>query len=117
MSALALSRSMPFSVHAAPAAVHPARLHWGLVVQTCICVVPAMALGFIGQFWPGAKYMMAALGLLLVWNLYTGRKHECVALVLGCIPVLSFFRGFFFYYAILVFLGAALALWVAQTPA
>src|SRR5207245_8602876 len=79
--------------------------------------VPAMALGFIGQFWPGAKYMMASLGLLLAWNLYSGRHHEAVALVLGCIPVLSFFRGFFFYYAIMVFLGAAIAFWLVKNTA
>src|SRR5438067_6045219 len=116
MSAVTFSPSLASPAPVAEAAPRPARLHWGVVAQTGICVVPAMALAFFGQFWPGAKYMMACLGLLLVWNLYAGRKHEAVALVLGSMPVLSFFRGFFFYYAIMVFLGAAIAVWIVKTP-
>jgi O-antigen ligase len=88
-----------------------ARLHWQLIAQLCICVVPAMAFLALGHLMLGARYFAISLFVVLGYFLVKGDKYEYLALVIGAVPALSFFREVFFYFSTIVFIGGGLLLW------
>jgi O-antigen ligase len=88
-----------------------AGLHWSLIARLCICIVPAMAaLGF-GHLMLGARYLALSLFISLGYLLVKGDKYEYLALVIGALPAMGFFREVFFYFSIFVFLGGGLLMW------
>ena len=75
----------------------PARLHYPVLVQVAVCVLPAMTLVGIGQFFLGAYALFACLFALLAYHLLARRGAEATAIAIAVIPVLMLLRGLFFY--------------------
>src|SRR5579862_5302092 len=88
-----------------------ASLHWQLIPQLAVCVVPALASVGLGHLLLGARYIMASLTLFLAYHFVKGHKYEYMALTVAALPALAFFRGAFFYYSIILFLAGGLLLW------
>jgi O-antigen ligase len=88
-------------------------LHWQLIVQLAICVVPALGSVGFGHLMPGARYMVGSLFVFLAYHFLKGNSYEYLALAVAALPALSFLRGVFFYYSIIVFLAGGLLLWAA----
>lgn len=59
----------------------------------------------------GARYLAISLFVSLGYLLVKGDKYEYLALTVGALPALGFFREVFFYFSTIVFLGGGLLLW------
>jgi O-antigen ligase len=68
------------------------------------------ALG-LGHLMLGARYLAISLFVSLGYLLVKGDKYEYLALTVGALPALGFFREVFFYFSTIVFLGGGLLLW------
>lgn len=68
------------------------------------------SLGF-GHLILGARYLALSLFIFLGYLLVKGDKYEYIALAVGALPALGFFREVFFYFSTIVFLGGGLVLW------
>ena len=110
-----MNSAIPFSADIELPALRArdAKLHWQLIGRLCICVVPATALLGFGHLLLGARYLALSLFVNLGYLLVKGDKYEYLALAIGAVPALSFFREVFFYFSIIVFLGGGLLLWAS----
>ena len=93
--------------------VRNARLHWQVIVQLAICVVPALGSVGFGHLMLGARYMVGSLFVFLGYHFVKRNSYEYLALAVASLPALGLLRGVFFYYSIIIFLGGGLLLWVA----
>jgi O-antigen ligase len=113
-----MNSAIPFSadIELPAIRVREAGLHWPLIARLGICIVPAMISLGIGHLLLGARYLAISLFLTLAYLLAKGDRYGYLALAIGALPALGFFREVFFYYSIIVFLGGGLLLWacVAQ---
>ena len=108
-----MNSAIPFSadIELPALTARDARLHWQLFARLGICVGPAIvSLGF-GHLMLGARYFALSLFVFLGYLLVKGDKYEYMALSIGALPALAFFREVFFYFSIIVFLGGGLLLW------
>jgi O-antigen ligase len=90
--------------------VRNARLHWQLIVQLAVCIVPALGSTGLGHLTLGARYLVGSLFVFLAYHFLKGNSYEYLALAVAALPALGFLRGVFFYYSIIVFLGGGLLL-------
>src|SRR5438270_12329899 len=95
--------------------VREAKLHWQPMARLAVCVVPAVFFLGFGHLMLGARYLAISLSVMLLYLLVKGDHHEYMAVVIGALPVLSFFRDVFFYFSIIVFLGGGLLLWICKS--
>jgi O-antigen ligase len=92
-----------------------AKLHWQPMARLAVCVVPAVVSLGLGNLMLGARYFAISLFLMLGYLLVKGDHHEYMAVAIGALPALSFFRDVFFYFSIAVFLGGGLLLWACKS--
>ena len=73
-----------------------------VIVQSLICIVPAMAAVGIGAPQAGAYYFFAAYLGFLGWSLLCGYSVRALALTVGVLPGLSLFRDLFLYNSVIL---------------
>ncbi|MGH9691530.1 MAG: O-antigen ligase family protein [Candidatus Acidiferrales bacterium] len=91
--------------------VRSSTFDWSVLIQLCVCVIPAMATIDMGQPLLGARYLAGSLFLLLGYHVLTRNRYKFMSLLVGAGPALGLTRGLFFYDSILVFLAVGSILW------
>jgi len=91
-------------------------LHWSLLGQLALCVVPAMAAVFVARPLLGAQYTLAALLAVLGYHVIRQDRFAFACVVLGSLPVLNLMRGLFFYYGVMALLAGSVLMWMALSP-
>lgn len=67
-------------------------------------------MGF-GHLMAGARYLVVSLAVMLGYLFVKRDRFGYMALAVGALPALSFMRGVFFYFSIIVFLCGGLLMW------
>jgi O-antigen ligase len=88
-----------------------ASLHWEIIAQMCMCVIPGLSLVAIGAPVVGARVLAISLALMVVYHLLKGNRYELMALVLASLPAVELLRGLFLYSGVVIFLTMGLLLW------
>src|SRR5580704_9198399 len=91
--------------------VRSSKFDWVVIVQVCICTIPAMATIDIAQPTWGARYLAGTLFLMLGYYVVVRDRYRYLSLFLGMTPALVLMRGLFFYNSPIFFLGMGFALW------
>ncbi|MCA1602831.1 MAG: O-antigen ligase family protein [Acidobacteria bacterium] len=92
------------------------KLDWILLAQVSVCVVPAMGLVALGNFYTGVRWFFTILLLLLTRFLLTKNRLGFVSLLVSSIPPLMLLRGFFYYNASIALLATGIVLWFIASP-
>ena len=88
-----------------------ATIHWPVIAQLLVAVMPAMAAVALGSPANGARWYFFAMGASLLWHALARNRVRFVCLFAGSIPVAMILRGFFYFNSISVILLAGLLLW------
>jgi len=86
-------------------------LHWSLLLQVALCLVPSMTLLGMGNYSLAATVFYVLFGMVLLGAVIRRNPVDVTVLTLGCLPGLMLLRDFFFYSSVEGFLGLAVAIW------
>ena len=78
----------------------PIGLHYPILAETMLCVVPALALVAVGRIRPAALVLYAGVLLFLAYHFVRREFVQCTTLVIGATPALMLLRGYFYYSAL-----------------
>ncbi len=88
-----------------------AAIHWPVIAQLLVAVLPAMAAVGKGSPADGARWYFFAMGAFLLWHALARNRVRFVCLFAGSIPVAMILRRFFYFNSINIILLAGLLLW------
>jgi O-antigen ligase len=86
-------------------------LHWSLLLQVALCIVPSMTLLGLGDYSLAAMVFYALFGLVLLGAVIRRDPVNVTVLTIGCLPALMLLRDYFYYSSVEGFLGLTVAIW------
>ena len=104
---------MPFTESLPGYRGRPAAIHWDLLAQLLVAVLPAMAAVGFGEPQLGGQWYFGAMGVFLAWHLITRNRVRFVCLFTGSIPAAMILRTYFYFNSVNIILLAGLLLWFA----
>ena len=76
-----------------------AQLHFRVLLQVAICVVPAMTLVSFGALYAGSRWLFGWALLFMAYQFMARKQIEANALVVALVPAMMLMRGAFYYSA------------------
>src|SRR5438552_5120213 len=83
-----------------------------VLCQIAAAVIPAMGAVAVGRPSIGAIYLLAVLGVCLVYHIFTRTPAAASAVMIGVLPAWMLLRNFFFYNSVELVLGACVFAWM-----
>ncbi len=87
-------------------------LHWSLLLQVAVCIVPSMTLLGMGSYSLAAITFYVLFGMVLLGAVIRRDPVDVTVLTLGCLPALMLLRDFFYYSSVEGLLGLAVGIWI-----
>jgi glycosyltransferase involved in cell wall biosynthesis/O-antigen ligase len=92
--------------------VRPAQVHGRLLVEICLCTLPASLLVATGRPGIAAKLVVASVFSLLAYHFVMQQRFEFVTLAVACLPMMTLLRGLFMYNSVILALGGGVIFWI-----